>query len=196
VSASNSSLQAALVGDYDGDGDDDIYWYAPGPVEDYLWAAQGGVFYGLSAPQVWSTHSPVVGDYNGDGKDEILWGSDPSWLWETYGAGISFSSRRTWSAIGSFQPRAGDFDNDGDDDVMWYSPGPGSDWIWTAQGGEFRGLPAQAVNDYFTSVIPGDVDGNGGEDLLWYASPGTDWVWWHSGGRMFGAQGQSNLQFR
>jgi hypothetical protein len=195
-SAANSSLQMALVGDYDGDGDDDIYWYAPGPVEDYLWAAQGGVFYGLSAPQVWSTHSPVVGDYNGDGKDEILWGSDPSWLWETYGAGISFSSRRTWSAIGSFQPRAGDFDNDGDDDVMWYSPGPGSDWIWTAQGGEFRGFPAQAVNDYFTSVIPGDVDGNGGEDLLWYASPGTDWVWWHSGGRMFGAQGQSNLQFR
>jgi hypothetical protein len=52
------------------------------------------------------------------------------------------------------------------------------------------------VDAYFTSVIAGDVDGNGGEDLVWYASPGTDWVWRYSGGYIFGAQGQSNLQFR
>jgi hypothetical protein len=195
-SAANSSLQMALVGDYDGDGDDDIYWYAPGPTEDYLWAAQGGLFYALSAPQVWSVHSPAVGDFTGDGKDEILWSSNPSWLWETFGAGMTFYGRATSPAIGSYQALAGDYDNDGDDDIMWYAPGAGSDWIWTAQRGTFSGYPAPAVNDYFTSVVAGDVDGNGGEDLLWYASPGTDWVWRYSGGRIFGAQGQSNLQFR
>jgi hypothetical protein len=196
VSASNSSFQAALVGDYDGDGDDDIYWYAPGPAEDYLWAAQAGQFYGLSAPQVSSEHSPVAGDFTGDGKDEILWSGNPSWLWETFGAGITFYGRAAAPAIGSYWARSGDFDNDGDDDIMWYAPGPASDWMWTAQRGSFAGYPAPSVDAYFTSLVAGDVDGNGGEDLLWYASPGTDWVWRYAGGRMFGAQAQSNLQFR
>ena len=109
---------------------------------------------------------------------------------------MTFYGRATSPAIGSYQALAGDYDNDGDDDVMWYAPGAGSDWIWTAQRGNFSGYPAPAVDDYFTSVIAGDVDGNGGEDLVWYASPGTDWVWRYSGGHIFGAQGQSNLQFR
>jgi hypothetical protein len=196
VSASNSSLQAALVGDYDGDGDDDIYWYAPGSAEDHLWAAQAGQFHGLAAPQVSSSHSAAAGDFNGDGRDEIVWSGNPSWVWETFGAGISFFSRPGSPAVGSFSVLTGDYDNDGDDDVMWYGPGGEGDWIWTAQGGGFSGYPAPAVNDYFASVVAGDVDGNGGEDLLWYASPGTDWVWRYAGGRIFGAQGPSNLQFR
>lgn len=196
VGAANSSLQMALVGDYDGDGDDDIYWYAPGPVEDDLWAAQAGQFRGLAAPQVWSSYTPVAGDFTGDGKDEILWGSDPSWLWETFGTGISFSGRPISPAVGSFRAIAGDYDADGDEDVMWYGPGGEGDWIWTAQGGAFTARQAQAVTDDFTSVVPGDVDGNGADDLVWYASPGTDWVWWSSSGRMFGAQGMSNMQFR
>ena len=192
----NGSLQAPLVGDYDGDGDDDIYWYAPGPAEDYLWAAQGGLFYGLSAPQVATVHSPVAGDFTGDGKDEILWSSNPSWLWETFGAGITFHGRATSPAIGSYQALAGDYDNDGDDDIMWYAPGPDSDWIWTSQRGNFSGYPAPSVSAWFTSVVAGDVDGNGGEDLVWYASPGADWIWRYAGGHIFGAQAGTNIPLR
>jgi hypothetical protein len=195
VSAGNSGFQYGLAGDYDGDGDDDILWYAPGPAEENLWVAAGGLFYGALAPQVSSTHAAIPGDYNGDGKDEILWTGNPSWLWETFGAGITFYGRQAAPVIGSFWTIPGDYDTDGDDDIMWYAPGPGADWIWTAQGGQFAGFPAPSVPDYFTNVIAGDYDGNGGEDIVWYSSPGTDWVWRYAG-RMFGAQATTNIPLR
>ena len=72
-----------------------------------------------------------------------------------------------------------------------------ADWIWTAQGGELLGQRSPAVNDYFTSLLAGDVDGNGGEDLLWYASPGDRLgVARTPAAGMFGVAGETNIHFR
>ena len=196
TSAANASLQQALVGDYDGDGDDDIYWYAPGPVEDALWVAQAGRFYWITTPQVTTAHTPVTGNFTGDRKDEILWGSSPSWLWQSTGAAMTFTARTTHSVVGWFAPVSGDFDADGDDDVMWYSPGSGSDWLWSAGGGTFSATQTWPVSDWFTGISAGNIDGSGGEDVLWYASPGADWLWRSPGGRPFSDSRGTNIGFR
>lgn len=68
-------------GDFDGDGADDLLWYAPGAAE--VWRLGG------AAPAVTPVAAPVgdatpcVGDYDGDGCDDVLWHAPgaPGSLW-------------------------------------------------------------------------------------------------------------------
>src|SRR5687767_13551946 len=63
-----------LVGDFEGDGDDDIFWYAPGTAKEVMWESNGdGTFIGRAAAQVNRTYRPFTGDFDADGDDEIIW---------------------------------------------------------------------------------------------------------------------------
>jgi hypothetical protein len=69
--------------DGDGDGDDELLWYAPGTAGDFRWS-------GLpsskteTALDVDGDYLPVVGDYDGDGRDDVAWygpGGRTDWMW-------------------------------------------------------------------------------------------------------------------
>lgn len=70
-----------FVGDFDGDGSDDVYWYTPEPFADVIWIDIGGpggpdsispIVSGTPDPLT-GDFTPVVGDFNGDLCDDILW---------------------------------------------------------------------------------------------------------------------------
>src|SRR5699024_138305 len=82
-----------VVGDFDGNGFDDVIWYAPGAGADYLWSSSTS---GLSSKplSVAGDYRPVAGDFNGDGVDDVIWyapGAAADYVW--YGSRSGFSSK-------------------------------------------------------------------------------------------------------
>ncbi|HEX7131145.1 MAG TPA: FG-GAP-like repeat-containing protein [Iamia sp.] len=90
-------LASAVVGDFDEDGLEDIYWYAPGSDPEEMWTARPeGGFDRAPAPAVTGRYSAVAGDFDGDGDDDVLWvgvGGRVSALWTFEGGAVA--SKRT-----------------------------------------------------------------------------------------------------
>jgi hypothetical protein len=87
-----TSWRVAGVGDFDGDGRDDVLWRNDnGALTDWLGQADGGFAINnaayTEAPTAWKVAN--VGDYNGDGRDDILWRNDngalTDWLGQANG---------------------------------------------------------------------------------------------------------------
>ena len=100
-----------VVGDFDGDGDDDIYWLGLGSVSDYMWEHTGTIAnswkdpifteYSLGWSISYTTVEPVVGKFSGDDDcDDIIFYRvgqlDGMWLADCDGSGpIAFSGGMT-----------------------------------------------------------------------------------------------------
>ena len=97
--AESLSLAAApVVGDLDGDGRDDIFWYGPGSAPDSVWfgAPTASHFSPVSA-SVNGSYLPIVVDLDGNGA-EVLWyvpgdTADGLWSWSAAGAVTATSLR-------------------------------------------------------------------------------------------------------
>ena len=73
-----------VVGDFDGNGYDDVLWYAPGPAADSLWLFSGNGAHSVRSRTINGSYRPAVIDANGDGHDDIVWyapGTKPDSLW-------------------------------------------------------------------------------------------------------------------
>lgn len=166
----------AVVGDFDEDGLEDVYWYAPGSSgqAEELWTARPeGGFDRAPAPSVTGSYDPVAGDFDGDGDDDILWlgveGGGSVWTFE----GGHVASRRSVDISPSLDAehvvvieRASGPDHVGlvVGDASFISDGL---WIWD---------PLQ--DDWFDSAyveggraplpFAGDFDGDGHGDVLLY----------------------------
>jgi len=64
-----------FVGDFNGDGKDDIFFYRTGGAsnDDVLWLGNNATNFVTQSMNQVDDYSPLVGDYNGDGCDDILW---------------------------------------------------------------------------------------------------------------------------
>ena len=182
--------QIAGVGDFNGDGRDDIMWrHADGRITNWLGTGSGGFSDNVAnAYNAVSTDWNVagIGDFNGDGRDDILWRHDDGrltdWLSSVNGgylpnsANIYTSVATDWQIAG-----VGDFNGDGRDDIMWRNTdGRITNWLGTATGG-FSDNVANAYNgvstDWQVAGI-GDFNGDGRDDILWRHDHGwlTDWL--------------------
>lgn len=168
------------VGDFDGNGMDDILFAAGnasyGPSTVYLSAGLGGgifsnTFVAISGPTV--GNRPAFGDFNGDGVRDVAISVG------TTGGAANLELRFGGPALGvaaftrtgpPFQggALAGDFNGDGIDDLGWNVGTGGSEVLLGVVGGTF-GAPIAQTSTAFSAVFPqtsGDFDGDGRDDVF------------------------------
>jgi hypothetical protein len=175
--AANNEVPA--VGDFNGDGKDDIATFTLGSAGDVYVALSDGTKFGASA--LWhgdfgyNAEQPYVGDFNGDGKDDIavftrgITGD----VYVALSDGTKFAgSGVKWHDNFAFNteiPAIGDFNGDGKDDIAVFTRGSASDvFVATSDGTKFVGTNVKwhdhfAANDEIPAV--GDFNGDGKDDI-------------------------------
>ncbi|MEO6548828.1 MAG: VCBS repeat-containing protein [Ferruginibacter sp.] len=138
-----------MVGDFNGDGKDDIIRFTQkrqnnaagaeiGPAVVWVSLSNGS---GFEASRVWHTffslkgEIPMVGDFNGDGKDDIITFTQakqlnaagvvigPAVVWVSLSNGNRFETSRVWHTFFSLKgeiPKVGDFNGDGKADIATF----------------------------------------------------------------------------
>jgi hypothetical protein len=180
---------APLVGDFNGNGKDDIFWYGPGGGHDTMWFGtnRNDSFATGYAVDVNGSYIPLAGDFDGDGYADVVWygpGSAADRLWygtSVKGAFDNVDASQTISVTGVYTPFVGDFNGNGQSDIFWYAPGSASDTMWFGSGDRnlsFATGFGVTVNGNYTPV-PGNFDGDAYSDVVWYG-PGSaaDRIWY------------------
>jgi V8-like Glu-specific endopeptidase len=175
--AANSEIPA--VGDFNGDGKDDIATFTLGTTGDVYVALSDGTKFGASS--VWhgdfgfGTELPYVGDFNGDGKDDIavFTRGTTGDVYVATSDGTKFVGNGVkWHdnfAFNSEIPAVGDFNGDGKDDLAVFTRGSAADaFVALSDGTKFVGTSAKwhdhfAANDEIPAV--GDFTGDGKDDI-------------------------------
>ncbi|MCY3814500.1 MAG: S41 family peptidase [Gammaproteobacteria bacterium] len=174
---SDWSWRYAGMGDFDGDGDDDVllrhdngrwYFYAL----DGRDAPDEGIRLAMTVNPDWQPGA--IGDFNGDATDDVLLRNRENGRWFYYpiedgavatGRGTAVMTRnRNWRLAG-----IGDLNDDGNDDVLlrhangrwWYYPMDGRRHIVAG-----RGLVNIETSEDWQIAGIGDFDGVGGEEIL------------------------------
>ncbi|GHH82341.1 hypothetical protein GCM10018793_41930 [Streptomyces sulfonofaciens] len=183
--ASGAALPA--VGDFDGDGRDDIAAFTRGAAADVYVALSTGTSFG--APRKWHDHFavgdevPAVGDFDGDGRDDIaaFTRGDTADVYVSLSSGTLFRQDGwLWHdhfAVGDEVPAVGDFDGDGRDDIAAFTRGDTADVYVSLSDGTRFVQNAWKWHDGFAAgdQVPGvgDFDGDGRADIAAFSRGDT-----------------------
>ncbi|MBV9053007.1 MAG: VCBS repeat-containing protein [Hyphomicrobiales bacterium] len=200
-----SAWSVAGIGDFNGDGKDDILWRnTDNSLVD--WTMNGSqvtsvqqVTIGGSAAAPSSSWSVAgIGDFNGDGNADVLWrntngslvdwtmnGSQISSLQTVTLGGSAVAPDSSWSVVG-----IGDFNGDGKSDILWRNTN-GTLMDWTMNGSQIAseqqvtlgGAPATPDFSWQIAQI-GDFNGDGKSDILWRNTSGAMQEWEMNGAQI------------
>ncbi|HWJ63990.1 MAG TPA: VCBS repeat-containing protein [Acidimicrobiales bacterium] len=182
-----SGAYEAVVGDFAGDGLDDVYWVNRTSAPDYLWTNTGaGTFSSKrrDAPPEEANPLVLTDSRSGDGKDDILWTQSTGTrirLWVFPDDGTGTARTRAWFRQPLGQPLVGDYDGNGAADVLWYpsitpcrcpvqSAASAIDTLWRRSGSETPAFTATTLNikgEYAPIVGRFSGEGDGRDDILW-----------------------------
>jgi hypothetical protein len=204
----DSSWNVAGIGDFNGDGKDDVLWRnTNGSLVDWsmngsqVTASQQVTLGGSPATPDSSWNVAGIGDFNGDGKADVLWRNANGSLvdWTMNGSQIASSQAVTlggtlatpdssWSVAG-----IGDFNGDGKADVLWRNTN-GTLIDWTMNGSQianeqqvtFGGSPVSLSSSWQIAQI-GDFNGNGTSDILLRNTNGAMEEWSMNGSQIASA---------
>jgi hypothetical protein len=117
-----------FVGDFDADGCDDIFWYAPGTGQDHVWYGVPGGF--QSHPvTVNGDYTPLVGDWDdGTPGADVFWygsGGGTESIWRGTGTRGTFGASAAPQVAGTTyiaESYGGG--------ILFYQPGIGADYFW------------------------------------------------------------------
>jgi hypothetical protein len=170
-----------FTGDFDGDGFDELFWYAPGSGADAIWNFSNIRTVTSTPISVSGTYTPLVGDFNGDNIDDVFWyapgnAADTMWYFRQGGSHVAVQM----PVRGTYRAFVASIGKDATDDIVWYAPGTAADSIWDFTRGQ-RAHTTAALNvtgNYRPIAFDSFGDGPRGDDIWWYA-PGTaaDTVW-------------------
>jgi len=134
----------AGIGDFNGDGTDDLLWHNQNNGLVGTWILRNAAFSrwtGLGQTNYGTWHITGVGDFNGDGTSDVLWqnqsnGTVGTWIIRnaaySYWAGFGAPSLALWGLSG-----VGDFDRDGTDDVLWRNKNDNTVGAWMIRNAAF-----------------------------------------------------------
>jgi hypothetical protein len=178
------------VGDFDGDGLDDVFIFGSSLTSWYEYAdtdPNGHVSFQEEDHAIWTYNAPKVGDFDADGRSDLLF-----WNPASGGDAVLYGSANratghdpVFVTMDNPQtPFIGDFDGDGDDDVYWYGSGSADAMWWSNGAGRTFTIDTSSTFDLPTTgsyLHVGDFDGNGLDDLFVYAGGSTRWNFIGSG---------------
>jgi hypothetical protein len=189
-----SGTYEPMVGDFDGDSLDDIFWYGPGGASDSIWFGSADRTFdkSVSLTQISGTYKAVAGDFDGDGRDDVWWhwqgtGMDRVWWGRSDRRFDSSNADLDPGSGGSYVPIAGNFDGDAYDDVFFYAAGSTSErifWGRTFRSGFNYTIPNAVTPTY--QPLSGDFDDDGRTDIFWIGPSGINFsspMWWADAGR-------------
>ncbi len=145
-----------LVGDFDGDGRDDLLSSSEGSWSISQYAT--GDWARVNSSNV-RTNSLVVGDFSGDGKADVFRVRGAEWQ-------VSYGATSGWTRLGSSgidpsQFRFGDINGDGKSDIIRIS---GSKW-YVSYGGTERWAELGSSGYPLSSLYLADLNGDGRDDV-------------------------------
>jgi hypothetical protein len=185
-----SASEQVVIGDFDGDGKDDIAtWLATTTRQVYVALSTGS---GMNREAVWSngigfgpTDVLVAGDVNGDGrKDLVLFARTQGKVYVALSDGTKFGPPLLWHgffAVSTYErPRVADVNGDGRDDIVTFATDSptafGDVYVALSDGVRFvdqNGVPNSSTkwHDWFAirqseQIRIGDLDGDGKDDFF------------------------------
>jgi hypothetical protein len=173
----------AGVGDFNGDGRDDIAWYEPssssGQPQVSIFTSTGSSFTRAWYEQGWA--SPVwagIGDFNGDGRSDLAWYENTSSSGQSQMsifASLNPGFNRIISEYGWAPPTwagAGDFDGDGKDDIAYFestsASGSSQMSLFSSVGTGFNRIATEYNWAPPVWAGVGDFNGDSKSDLAYY----------------------------
>ena len=200
------------VGDFDGDGKDDIAVFTRGTLADvYVALSDGKKFVGNGVK--WhdrfagGAEIPAVGDFDGDGKADIATftrGTTGDVFVAFSDGGKFVGDSLQWHtdfAFGGEIPATGDFDGDGKDDIAVFTRGTTADvYVALSNGVKFVGNGVRWHGNFALGAeVPaiGDFTGDGKADIATYTRGTTADVYaaTSDGGQFVGASVQWHGSF-
>lgn len=181
-SESVSGSYRPLVGDFDGNGIQDILWYAAGSAGDSLWLFADDGSHTTKRVNIGGTYRPVVVEANGDQRDDILWygpgfAGDALWL---FNADATYTSKAL-KIGGDYLPFVGNWGEQvfggSNEKVIWYSES-GSDWYWRfGSDGTYTSYPLPAIGAGYTPIVGRFLE-ESSQDVYWYKpGSGAEQLW-------------------
>jgi hypothetical protein len=163
------------IGDYNGDGRDDIFRIMPNKQGTEVFLSDGFRFvksgYWITASK--GNQDWYVGDFNGDGRDDIFrYVSGKGGADVFLSTGSSFQHSGIWATAGnSGKWYIGDFNGDGKDDIFRMMPNKQGTEVFLSDGTKF------IKSGYWTTASKGnqdwtvgDFNGDGKDDISRYVS--------------------------
>jgi hypothetical protein len=174
--AATGEWEISGIGDFNGDGTDDVLWNNTESGIMGAWLINDGAYSawsGISGEEFSGWDFAGIGDFNGDGADDILWGNEElgklgTWLMDggAYSSSeiVAGADPATWDLSG-----IGDFNGDGTEDILWRNKTSGDVGAWLLDGGVYSSWTDIAGADVDNWAIEGvgDYNGDGTDDVLW-----------------------------
>lgn len=177
VDKSVGGTYVPLVGDFDGNGFDDVLWYGPGSTADSLWRFSGNGSHAVVPLTISGRYRPVVIEADGDGDDDVIWyapgtAGDTIWL---FGAGASRTAKRV-RIDGDYTPVTGIFgirpEGSPQERLIFWKQG-GADAIWTFDTDANHTSQSLFIPD--GRPVVGDFTADDIDSVMWYQpGPGAE----------------------
>ena len=185
--------RGVAVGDFNGDGNIDMYVGNTNFQQNQVWFSNGlGDYTTLHIiGDTGSTHAVLAKDFDGDGDLDLYAinasAASQNKLWMNNGLGVFTNADIAGDVNSAYGGDAGDIDGDGDLDLYVATVGPASqNKLWINNGsGSFTAndIVGDTGNTY--GVTAGDVDGDGDMDLYGARQSGQNKLWMNNGSGSF-----------